>query len=64
MVSHTHKLNHQGLHVGPDADSNTLRSAEGLKLKGAVLETYLRGTKVFDRSTGFKGIEPSGQLLL
>jgi len=35
-----------------------------LELKGAVLETYLRGAKVFDRATGFKGIEPSGQLLL
>ncbi|KAK4703012.1 allantoinase, partial [Phenoliferia sp. Uapishka_3] len=37
---------------------------EGLKLTGAVQQTYLRGEKIYDRATGFAGLVPSGQLLL
>ncbi|KAI5474238.1 allantoinase [Pseudohyphozyma bogoriensis] len=38
---------------------------EGLLLKGAVLSTYLRGEKIFDRTSGFKELgAPRGQLLL
>ncbi|SCZ98565.1 BZ3500_MvSof-1268-A1-R1_Chr3-1g05467 [Microbotryum saponariae] len=37
---------------------------EGLELEGAVIKTYLRGQLVYDREKGFKGIEPSGKLLL
>ncbi|BGP02769.1 Allantoinase [Rhodotorula toruloides ATCC 204091] len=39
---------------------------EGLTLAGAVKSTYLRGEKVYDRKTGFKGVEADfpGQLLL
>ncbi|KDE08395.1 allantoinase [Microbotryum lychnidis-dioicae p1A1 Lamole] len=37
---------------------------EGLELEGAVIKTYLRGQLVHDRENGFKGIEPSGKMLL
>ncbi|KAM0754571.1 allantoinase [Meredithblackwellia eburnea MCA 4105] len=37
---------------------------EGLTLTGAVKQTYLRGEKIFDRETGFKGLEPKGKLIL
>ncbi|GAA5867228.1 hypothetical protein JCM8547_003126 [Rhodosporidiobolus lusitaniae] len=38
---------------------------EGLTLTGAVRSTYLRGTKIYDRSSGFKQVgEPTGALLL
>ena len=37
---------------------------EGLELTGAVTHTYLRGERVFSRATGFKDLEPRGQLLL
>ncbi|SGY44299.1 BQ5605_C001g00139 [Microbotryum silenes-dioicae] len=37
---------------------------EGLELEGAVIKTYLRGQLVYDRENGFKGIEPSGKMLL
>lgn len=44
----------------------TLAATEGLTLTGAVKSTYLRGEKVYDRKTGFKGVEAdfAGQLLL
>ncbi|ORY92856.1 allantoinase [Leucosporidium creatinivorum] len=37
---------------------------EGLTLTGAVMHTYLRGERIFSRATGFKGLEPTGRLLL
>lgn len=37
---------------------------EGMTLKGIVLQTYLRGEKVFDRKTGFGGLVPRGRLIL
>lgn len=37
---------------------------EGLHLTGAVTHTYLRGERVFSRASGFKGLQPIGQLLL
>ncbi|KKA21969.1 Allantoinase [Rasamsonia emersonii CBS 393.64] len=37
---------------------------QGKTLKGMVLETWLRGNKVFSRSEGFSPKGPSGQLLL
>ncbi|SCV74368.1 BQ2448_6800 [Microbotryum intermedium] len=43
---------------------NRLSPYEGLELEGAVSKTYLRGQLVYDRQNGFKGIEPSGKLLL
>jgi hypothetical protein len=45
--------------------SLTFAATEGLTLTGAVKSTYLRGEKVYDRNTGFKGVEAdfAGQLL-
>ncbi|KAK4053249.1 Allantoinase [Microbotryomycetes sp. JL221] len=37
---------------------------EGMTLTGAVMETYLRGERVFERQNGFKGIKPTGRLIL
>ncbi|KAL8287081.1 hypothetical protein RQP46_004087 [Phenoliferia psychrophenolica] len=38
--------------------------SKGLELSGAVQQTYLRGEQVYERTTGFAGLEPSGRLLL
>lgn len=33
-------------------------------LSGAVQQTYLRGEKIYERTTGFAGLAPLGRLLL
>lgn len=50
----------------PSADTrqNGVDTQEGLELTGIVRETYLRGQKIYDRSTGFEGLDPIGRLLL
>ncbi|KAF8973255.1 allantoinase [Flammula alnicola] len=42
---------------------NKISPYEGLKLRGRVEQTYLRGRKVFDRHVGFEGLVPFGKLL-
>ena len=34
-----------------------------MKLRGRVEQTYLRGQRIFDRTTGFEGISPVGRVL-
>jgi len=36
---------------------------EGMKLRGRVVQTYLRGKKIFDGLDGFQGLVPVGNLL-
>jgi len=42
---------------------NKISPYEGMKLRGRVEQTYLRGQKIFDRVSGFKGMPPVGRLL-
>ncbi|KAF9475535.1 allantoinase [Pholiota conissans] len=42
---------------------NKISPYEGLKLRGRVEQTYLRGRKIFDHVDGFGGSEPIGKLL-
>ena len=42
---------------------NKISPYQGMKLRGRVEQTYLRGQKIFDRVSGFKGMSPVGRLL-
>lgn len=42
---------------------NKISPYEGLKLKGRVEKTFVRGNLVYDRATGFEGLKPIGRLL-
>jgi len=42
---------------------NKISAYEGMKLRGLVERTYLRGRKIFDHLDGFQGLPPTGKLL-
>ncbi|KAF8161108.1 allantoinase [Crassisporium funariophilum] len=42
---------------------NKISPYEGMKLRGRVEQTYLRGMKIFDRVSGFEGLPPVGKLM-
>jgi len=42
---------------------NKISAYEGMKLRGLVERTYLRGRKIFDHLDGFHGLPPTGKLL-
>lgn len=42
---------------------NKISPYVGLKLRGRVEKTFLRGSLVYDRENGFDGVRPIGQLL-
>ncbi|KAF4620788.1 hypothetical protein D9613_000700 [Agrocybe pediades] len=42
---------------------NKISPYEGMKLQGQVVQTYLRGVKIYDYATGFDGLAPAGKLI-
>ena len=43
---------------------NKVTAYQGMRMKGCVRETWLRGRKVFERGRGFAAAKPGGKLLL
>ncbi|KAL6721237.1 Allantoinase [Lecanora helva] len=55
--------------VGQDGEGgvlfrNKITAYQGMRMRGCVRETWVRGMKVFERGAGFVGGKPGGRLLL